>query len=298
MAEAAYQPAGILSPQIFNLPVDRDVLFSNHKDIYKNRIEKRQRNLFVKIVPIKPFLRRNEKILLVTKGYAPLASLGQYLTGFAFSFLKRSLFVFTNQRIIHLPTTPAYKYKNSLAQIEYNGCRSIGLKGGTLVVRYAKSGRVEKFRGIAFRERKKIRALFKKRIPLSGTRGLLADRTHLCPRCASKLIPKKHDCPKCRLKFKSVIAAALLAILLPGGGYFYSRHYVIGFFVGLLEISLLAYSIFLFWRFNSQTPVDMTFLTVIPLVFLYVKITAIIHSSQFTADFIPTQRNIKPRKMS
>ena len=49
MAEAGFQPAGFMSPQIFGLPVERKVLFSNHKDVYKKRIEKRQRKLFVKI---------------------------------------------------------------------------------------------------------------------------------------------------------------------------------------------------------------------------------------------------------
>jgi hypothetical protein len=159
MAEAGFQPAGFMSPQVFGLPVDRDVLFSNHKNIYKKRIEKRQRKLFVKLGPIKPFLRKNEQILLVTTGYAPLSSLGQYLTGFAFSYLKRSLFVFTNQRIIHLPTTTAYKYKNSLAQIAYAGCQSIILKRGTLVVQYANSAPIEKFRAIGAKERKKIKNL-------------------------------------------------------------------------------------------------------------------------------------------
>ena len=196
MAEAGFQPAGLMSPQIFGIPVDRNVLFSNHKDVYKKRVEKRQRKLFVKIVPIKPFLRKNEQILLITTGYSPIFSLGQYLTGFVFSYLKRSLFVFTNQRIIHLPTTPSYKYNHCLAQIEYAGCQSIGMKGGTLVVRYAKFGRIEKFKAIAVQERSKIQALFKNRIPLSGTKVLLAERTHLCPRCASRLVRGKVCVPK------------------------------------------------------------------------------------------------------
>ena len=49
MAEAAFEPGGFLGSQVFGLPVDREILFSNHKDIYKKRIEKRQRKLIVKI---------------------------------------------------------------------------------------------------------------------------------------------------------------------------------------------------------------------------------------------------------
>ena len=296
MAEAGFQPAGFMSTQVFGLPVDRKVLFSNYKNVYKKRIEKRQRKLFVKLGPIKPFLRRNEQILLVTTGYSPLLSLGQYLTGFAFSYLKRSLFVFTNQRIIHLPTTPSYNYKNSLAQIAYTGCQSIVMKRGTLVVQYAKLGRGEKFKAIAVQERKKIRALLKKSIPLSGTKGHLAARIHLCPRCAHRLIEKKYECQNCQLTFKSRVVAALLAILMPGGGYFYVRQFLIGALDALLEIFLLIYSVFLFRDFYDQVPVNMVYLVVVPLLFLYIKITAIIHSNHFIAEFIPTQKNIKPGK--
>jgi hypothetical protein len=296
MAEAGFQPAGFMSAKVFGLPVDREVLFSNHKNVYKKRIEKRQRKLFIKLGPIKPFIRRNEQILLVTTGYSPLSSLAQYLTGFIFSYLKRSLFVFTNQRIIHLPATSSYKYKNSIAQIAYPGCQSIVMKRGTLVVQYAKHGQIEKFKAIAVKERKKIRALLKKSIPLSGTKGHLAGRIHLCPRCAHRLVEKNYECSNCQLGFKSRIVAALLAIIVPGGGYFYVRQSLIGALDAVLELFLLMFSIFLIRDFYDKVPVNMIYLVVIPLAFLYIKITAIIHSNHFVAEFIPSPKNIVPGK--
>jgi hypothetical protein len=298
MAEAVFQPAEFMSPKVFGLPVDRKVLFSNHKDIYKKRIEKRQRKLFVKLGPIKPFLRRNEHIILVTTGYAPLNSLGQYLTGFAFSYLKRSLFVFTNQRIIHIPATTSYKYKDSLAQMAFAGCQSITLKRGTLIVQYANSGAIEKFKAIAAQERKKIRALLKKSIPLSGTKAQLAGRIHICPQCARRLTEKKYECSNCKLKFKSGLMAELLAIVIPGGGYFYVRHFLIGAIAAVLEIFLLIWSIMLLQDFHNQVPVNMLYLAGIPALYLYIKITAIIHSTHFIADFIPTKKDIVPGKKS
>jgi len=172
MAEAAFIPVGFLSPEIFGLPVDREILFSNHKNIYKKRVEKRQRKLIVKISFLKPFLKKGEKVLLITTGYSPLNSLAQYLTGFIFVYLKRSLFVFTNYRIFHIPATANYKYNNSIAQVAYAGCQSIVLKGGTLIVQYERAGnkKTEKFRSIAGPERRKIRSLLKKKIPISGTK--------------------------------------------------------------------------------------------------------------------------------
>ena len=95
MADKAFEPTGLMGQQIFGLPVDRETLFSNHKKIYKKRIENRQRKLIVKLSFLKPFLKTGEKILFVSTGYSPIASLAQYITGFLFVYLKRSLFVFT-----------------------------------------------------------------------------------------------------------------------------------------------------------------------------------------------------------
>ena len=99
MPEPVFQPAGPAGPQIFGIPIDRDIIFSNHKGVYKKRIEKRQRKLFVKILFLKQFLRRGEKILLVSTGYAPLGTLAQYLTGFLFSPIT-VFFIFRQRRVI------------------------------------------------------------------------------------------------------------------------------------------------------------------------------------------------------
>lgn len=298
MAQADFEPFGYLGPQIFGLPVDREILFSNHKNFYKKRIEKRQRKLIVKMSFLKPFLKNGEQVLLVTTGYAPLASPAQYLTGFIFVYLKRSLFVFTNYRILHIPTTPTYNYKNSIAHVAYVGCQSVALNGGTLVVQYAqKGGKIEKFRAIALSERKKIRALLKKKITPSGTKAHFADRIHLCPRCTHPLEKGKHQCAKCRLKFKSKLGAAISSILLPGGGYFYIRQYLIGMLDALVELALLGLIVLLIFDFLKQIPVSPSHLVLIP-IFLYLKTAAIIHTSHLTAEFIPKEKNIKPVKIS
>lgn len=287
MAEEVFEPVGFMSPQIFGIPVDRDIQFSNHKNVYRKRTEKRQRKLIVKLAFIKPFLRKGEKVLLITTGYSPLSSPAQYLTGFVFIYLKRSLFVFTNFRIIHVPTTPSYDYRNSIAQIAYGGCQSIVLKGGTLTVQYAQLGKTEKFRGIARAERKKIKALLKKNIPLSGTKTHLAGRYHLCPRCAHKLSDGKYVCEKCQQKFKNKIGAAILAILFPGGGYFYTRHYLLGFLDALLEIFLIVYIAFIVNDIVHAIRPSLVQLVLIPAIFIFVKLAAVVHSTHFISEFIP-----------
>lgn len=66
MSEILKNQKGV-EQNVLGLPVDRDFLFSNHKDIYKKGTEKRQTKLFEKISFIKPFLKEGERILLVTR---------------------------------------------------------------------------------------------------------------------------------------------------------------------------------------------------------------------------------------
>ena len=292
MAEKAFEPVGLMGPQIFGLPVDRDTLFSNHKKIYRKRIEKRQRKLIVKLSFLKPFLKTGEKILLVSTGYSPISSLAQYVTGFLFVYLKRSLFVFTNHRIFHVPTTPNYKFKQSLSQIYYAGCQSLELKGGTLVVQYTKSGKIEKFKAFALSERKKIRALLKQR-PFSGTKSQVGERFHLCPQCTRLLTVAKYVCESCGLKFKNKIVAYILAILLPGGGYFYTRHYLLGLLNAIVEIFLLLYIAVTAQDVLNKVEGSMVYLLLLSAIFVAVKIISVIHSTHFIEEFIPRKKEIQ-----
>ena len=66
---------GVIQQKIFGLQVDPDTLFSNHNQVYKKRIEKRQRKLIIKIPFLKPFISNTEKVLCVTKGHSPLTLL-------------------------------------------------------------------------------------------------------------------------------------------------------------------------------------------------------------------------------
>ncbi len=292
MAEKAFEPGGMMGPQIFGLPVDRETLFSNHKKIYKKRIENRQRKLIVKLSFLKPFLKTGEKILLVSTGYSPITSLAQFVTGFLFVYLKRSLFVFTNRRIIHVPTTPNYKFKQSLSQIYYAGCQSIELKGGTLVVQYTKSEKIEKFKAIGLSERKKIRALLK-RVPPSGTKSQLGERFHLCPQCTRPLSAAKYACESCQLKFKNKIVAYILAILFPGGGYFYTRHYLLGLLNAVVEIFLLLYIAMTVEGMLGKVEGSMLYVLALGAIFLAVKAISVIHSTHFIEEFIPRKKEIQ-----
>jgi hypothetical protein len=146
-------------------------------------------------------------------------------------------------------------------------------------------------------ERKKIRALLKTKLPLSGTKVQLAGRIHLCPRCTGQLVEGKYVCEKCRLKFKGKVIAAISSIIFPGGGYFYVRQYLLGFLDALVELVLLAFIIYTVNDLSRHIPVFPFYLAMIPLL-IYIKIAALVHSNHFINEFIPKSRNIKPRKVS
>jgi len=293
--QSSDQTNGISRQVMFGVPVDREVLLTNHKNVHKKRIAKRQRKLVEKITFIKPFIKEDEKVLLVTKGYSPASTFDKYIIGWFFIFLKRSLFVFTNQRIFHIPTTPIYSYRNTIAQILYSGCKSIAMKGRSLVVEYAKHAGKEKFFWIAGKEKKKIRELLKT-ITQVAKEGEASERTHLCPGCTNALSKDKYICESCGLKFKTKTATLIFSIIFPGGGYFYTRRYFLGIIVALVEIILLAFIGQSLVNIQNDVGGSIYLLLISVLVLLVEKTAMIVHTTDFIKEFIPKRRTIGPKR--
>jgi len=280
---------------MFGVPVDREVLLTNHKNVQKKRTAKRQRKLVEKIKFIKPFIKDDEQVLLVTKGYSPASTFEKYIIGWFFIYMKRSLFVFTNQRIFHIPTTPIYSYRNSIAQILYSGCKSIAIKKRSLIVEYAKHAGQDKFFWIAGKEIKKIRELLKT-ITQVPKKSETSERTHLCPGCTNALSKDKYICENCGLKFKTKIATSIFSILFPGGGYLYTRRYFLGIIVALVEIMLLAFIGQSLVNIQNEVGGSIYLLLISALVLLVEKTAMIVHTTDFIKEYIPKRRTILPKR--
>ena len=282
---------GVKHHKVFGLPVEHDIIFSNHKDKYKPRIEKRQRKLIIKIPFIRPFLEPDERILLVTTGHSPPTVLEKLGVGWLFIYLKRSLLIFTDRRIFHVPTTPIYKYRSTLAQIPYGCCDSIQMKGGSLVVTYKDGGEAEKFISISGKEKKKIQALLKL-VSFDSKRARVTRRVHMCPQCAAPLYNWIPSCRKCGLKFKTGNTATLLAILLPGGGYFYLRQPFLGAIAAVLELCAIALIGFHGSNLINGVPANLLWLGGGILLLLLVKSFAVVHTRVIVNEFIPARKAI------
>jgi len=276
----------------FDVPLDRESLFSNHKGNYKKRIEKRQKKLLKKGAFLKYFLKEDEKILLITTGCSPAPILEQFLTGWIFIYLKRSLFVFTNKRILHIPTKRDYSYRNSIAQILYPDCNSIQVKGRKLVVGY-KNGKKEKFLYIASKEKKKIKALLPT-ISFEGYPSEIQKRIHLCPRCTKELEEEKYVCPNCYLEFKEKDKAKKISLIYPGGGYFYTRHPFLGISDAIVETILLVLVILSLIDVINGVEGSGVELFTFAILLGIEKAISVYHSNHFIKEYIPKEKAIQP----
>lgn len=281
---------------IFGVPVERDTIFSDHRGMYRSRVEKRQRKLIVKTTFIKPYLHHDERILCLTTGYSPISGLEQLLTGPAFMFFKRAIFVFTDKRILHIPTRFDNSPKTTISQILYDDCDRVELKGRCLVVVY-KSGSRENFPYMGRREKKKLRALLNK-VPLTPKRsGRLQQRMYLCPCCTNVLDTGKQICPTCKMTFKSATKAALRSVLIPGGGYLYCRHTFPGIASGLIETAMISCLAYYLASFKASLPVDLKTVALLLFLLIIEKTITTYHSRQLTYDFIPEQKDFALRKI-
>jgi hypothetical protein len=264
--------------------VDRDNIFLNHKGIYKKAIEKRQRKLLEPLAFLKDYLDEGEKILLVTTAVSPTSVMEQMITGWIFMYMKRCLLVFTDRRIFHIPTTQKYQYRNSIAHVRYADCKKMKMGWGKLNIVYGNKKK-EMFIYIGSQERARIKNLVNG-LSLGDNTDAGTGRAHLCPRCTSKLEKHQYKCNHCRLEFKSKAEARKLAILIPGGGYFYTRHPVLGFFDALVEIFLIAMLIFAIGDVIDQAEGAVAGLIVIAIILTLEKLISVYHSNHYVEEYL------------
>ena len=277
-------PAPIIRERIFGIPVDPEVLFADAGNIYRARIEKRQRQLIVKLSFVRAFLHPGEKVILVTTAYSPVRLAEQVLTAGLFLDLERSIVVFTNYRILHVPVGGHDRYRQSIAQIRYGDIRGIQLQRGALVIAY-KKGTVEKFKAVAFAERRKIKQLLPA-LPL--TRAVLSPstRTQLCSHCTRPLMKPVASCRHCGQAFKKKSLALLATLLTPGGGYRYLGHRRPFVWFSLAEGALVLLAVRALGQ-QGAAALESAPLWLILTAMAFLRGLAWFHGAHFLGEFIP-----------
>jgi len=271
---------------ISGLPVEPKVLFSDKRGIYKPRIEKGRTKLLRNLGFLSRFLDADEKILLVTTGCSPFTAIEQLTIGAAWVVaVKRALFVFTTRRLFHIPVTSGLRYRGSTAQILYEDCRRLYVKGSALVVEYHTGGK-DKFLYIPGGDRAIIRNL-RLQASESDRPSDNPRRNHLCPNCVQILPSGAVACPSCGLEFKNKAAARRYSVLIPGGGYFYTNHVFMGIADALVETYLTVITLVAFVATLLGDPEALVPAILFAAAMALEKLITIHHSNSFLTEFIP-----------
>lgn len=283
----AMQPAAA-APLPF--AADTDSMFADHKGEYRKGIEKRQRKLAAKVAFIGRFLQPNERVLFVTTACSPFTMLEQFTTGWVIVYLKRALLVVTDQRILHVLTDSGYKYRDSIAEIRYADCASMTQSFSALKVKY-RNGKNERFLYVAGPERRKLKELLKTKT-FEGPSADTGARTHLCPRCTKPLKPDVYSCGACNLQFKSRAEGRRLALVFPGGGYFYTGHWVLGMGDAIAELLLIIFLVTSLFSVGQAG--DGGASVVFAILLIIEKAISVYHTDHFIKEYLPADKLAPP----
>jgi hypothetical protein len=280
----------MLEPQI-EQRIRRDICFSDAKGVVKAKLERESRKLLAKAAPLlRRVLEEDEEIHGITIAGSPFSVLEYLTTGWILMLLKRCLLVVTDRRLLHLPTRADQALKGSVAEVRFADLAEIKFTGfGTsLRLRY-KSGQKEDFNQLPRAARRKLQQLLPPRAGTGAASGAPA-RRFLCPRCARALAPGQSQC--CDLRFKEKGKAARYSLLLPGGGYFYTGHPIMGTIDALVELGLIL-GLVVALAGGLQGEADAWPAVVLISVLLALeKLISVYHARHFTSEFLPEDRRV------
>ncbi|MGB5816492.1 MAG: hypothetical protein WBH75_15910 [Thermoanaerobaculia bacterium] len=284
MSSNPYAPAPALR-------INEEICFSDIKGKQKPRARKQLSKLLGKATPLlQKTLEPEEEIQYIAPAISPYSALEILTTGWVLTVIKRCLLVVTDRRILHLPTKSDFTPKSSVSQIRFADMEEAKIAGGLgkkLEMQY-RNGKKESFTGFPGRVAKKLSAVLAGRAG-QGTPTALAGRHHLCPRCQQPLTTESFTCTGCRLAFKDQKKATQYSLLIPGGGYFYTGHPVMGSVDALVEL------FFILAILGGVVVVAQGDATAVATIFTFgvllglEKLLTIYHSRHYVTEFLPAK---------
>jgi hypothetical protein len=230
------------------LKVREDTLYTNREGEEKSGIRKRAEKALQRLQePLRRVLGTDEAVLYVAYAQAPVSTLEQLTLGWYLYYVSRCLLVLTNRRLlqVHVKRQGGWDGRlRSLAWGDVAEAKVQGLLNLPLRLKYH-DGRKETYWGLRRADGKKIQSLLESLLPASASESTAAQgATSLCPRCLSPLTARVYQCAKCAMKFKDERSMLWRFLLIPGGGYFYVRHWFLGVMDFLAEIFFLLVALF------------------------------------------------------
>ena len=227
----------------FGVLVRDDVALTNNKGVEKGGIRKRTEQALEKLQePLRKFLEPDEAVFYIARAQIMPSGVEQFFLGWHAMFLAPAVLVFTNRRLLHLLVERNGKWKRSLRSTRWGDveeAKAKGFLGARLQIKY-RDGKKEIYSAMARNDANKIQLLLETLLPAAAgeTSPALAP-TSLCPECRSPLSPGVYECPQCRMGFKNEKTALQRSWLIPGGGFFYTGHSLLGILHGIVEVILL-----------------------------------------------------------
>jgi hypothetical protein len=223
--------------------VREDVAFTNRKGVEKRGIRKRAEQALDKLQePLRKILEPDEAVLYIARATLLPGLFEQFFLGWYVAYLAPATLVLTNRRLLHLSVTRNGSWNRGVRSARWGDLETARIKAilsPKLHIKY-RNGKKEVYWRLRGDDGRKIRLLLEILLPgaASGTSPALS-MTSLCPGCLAALTPGVYECPSCRLKFKDEKTLLRRSILIPGGGFFYTGHSLLGTLHFLVDLILV-----------------------------------------------------------
>jgi hypothetical protein len=227
----------------YGILLREDIAFTNRQGIEKRGIRKRAEQALDKLQePLRKILEPGEAVLYIARGQVMPSGVEQFFLGWQAQYLAPALLLLTNRRLLHLFVTRNGMWKRGMRSAHWGDIEEAKVKGllsPKLHLRY-RNGKKEIYWGMRGDDAKKIRVLLEVLLPTAaGETSPALSMTSVCPDCYAALTSGLYECPHCRLRFKDEGTALRRSLLIPGGGFFYTGHPLLGVFHMVVGVFLL-----------------------------------------------------------
>lgn len=283
---------------VSGIPIDAETCFTDAQGRPHKGIRKEARRRLEAMAPLlASVLDPGETVRRVVPACSPYSLVEMMTTGWFIGRVRACTLVVTDRRLLHVPMDGT-DAKPSVAQARFGDLESVrvsGMLGKRLELRY-RDGSKEAFGHIQGRDGRVLAVLLDEKFLADAAPSPVGRRHHLCPRCAATLdaLPAKEPaCSSCGLAFKSRSRALWMSILVPGGGYFYTGHPILGVLDALVEGFLLL-CVLLFAYLYAVGEASLPDLGFFVGVLVLEKLVTIYHSSHYVAEVHPADRKFRP----
>ena len=233
----------------FGILVREDTAFTNKKGAEKRGIRKRAEQALEKLQePLRKILEPDEAVLYVARAQIQPGGFEQFFLGWHATFLAPGVLVLTNRRLLHLLVTRSGTWNKSMRGARWGDIAEAKIKGfvgARLNITY-RDGTKEIYWRMIRDDSNKIQLLLETLLlQATGETSPALGLTSYCPECRAALTQGVYECPNCRLQFKDEKTALKRALLIPGGGFFYTGHPLLGLLHAITDLVL--FFIALFW---------------------------------------------------